>query len=168
MALIPTYDSSNYPTSISPTSFPYSIVSGGKLTTQLVYNVSSAQLLALQTTAIALVAALGASWAIVPNSMALQYKFGTTAYTIGNADNKFQIEYTGKATNLLSALATGLVDQVVNEIVIAKPAVAGANFAQTNMANLGLELKLTGTTPALTLGDGTLIVTVGYEVLVLQ
>jgi hypothetical protein len=36
------------------------------------------------------------------------------------------------------------------------------------MANLGLELKLLGTTPALTLGDGTVIVTLGYEVLVLQ
>src|SRR5258708_27019642 len=162
MPLIPPYDSSNFPTSINPTAFPYSIISGGKLITQVAYNVSSAQLLALQTTAIQLVDALGAGWAIIPTSMAVQYKFGATAYTIANADNRFQIEYTGKTTNLVSTLATGLVDQVVNEIVLAKPAVVGAIFAQTNMANLGLELKLPGTTPALTLGYWTVISTLRY------
>lgn len=167
MALVPTYDSSNYPTSISPTSFPYSIVSGGKLITQVVYNLTSAQLLALPT-AVQLVAALGASWVLNPTSLSLQYKFLTTTYTIGNADNAFQIEYTGKTTNLVKTNATGLVDQASSQIITVRPAVAGTVISQANSANLGLEITLVGTTPALTLGLGSLIVTLGYEVLVLQ
>jgi hypothetical protein len=174
MGFIPTYDgasfpdSANSPTPITPSVFKHGVVAKGKFMGQVVYLLSSAQLLALQTTAIQLLNALGANWAYLPTSMSVQYKFNTTAYTIANADNRFQIEYTGKSVNLLSTLATGLVDQVVNEVVTARPAVVGAIFAQTNMANLGLELKLAGTTPALTLGDGTVVVTLGYEILVLQ
>jgi hypothetical protein len=171
---IPTYDESNFPdnanspTPVTPSVFKHGVVAQGKFIAQVVYQLTSAQLLALQTTAIQLVGAFGAGWALLPTSMSVQYKYGTTAYTIGNADNRFQIEYTGKSVNLLSSLATGLVDQTVNEIVTARPAVIGVITAQTAMANLGLELKLLGTTPALTLGDGTVIVTLGYEVLVLQ
>jgi hypothetical protein len=174
MPFIPPYDGSSYPDAagspnpIFPSVFKHGVVAQGKYMAQVVYNVSSAQLLALQTTAIQLVVGVGAGWAILPTSLYLQYKFGTTAYTIGNADNRFQIEYTGKTTNILSALATGLVDQVVNEISVNSPPVVGPIIAQTNMANLGVELKLAGTTPALTLGDGTLIVTLGYGILVLQ
>jgi hypothetical protein len=174
MGFIATYDGSNFPdsansvTPVTPSVFKHGIVASGKFIAQVVYQLTSAQLLALQTTAIQLVGAFGAGWALLPTSMSVQYKFGATAYTIANADNRFQIEYTGKTVNLLSTLATGLVDQVVNEIVTARPAVVGAIVAQTNAANLGLELKLAGTTPALTLGDGTVVVTLGYEVLVLQ
>lgn len=175
MGFIPIYDGASYPdslnyytNSITPSVFKHGVVAQGKFIGQVAYILSSAQLLALQTTAIQLLNALGSNWALYPTSLALQYRYGTTAYTIANSDNRFQIEYTGKSVNLLSSLATGLVDQTANEIVIAKPAVVGAIFAQTNMANLGIELKLAGTTPALTVGDGTVVVTLGYEILVLQ
>lgn len=153
---------------IGPTALTEGVISQGLLYVQAVYTLSSAQLLALQTTAVTLVQAPGTSYALVPDSISAQYKFNTTAYTIANADNAFQIEYVGKTTNLVKVLATGLVDQTVNEITTVWPAVAGQDLAQTNEANLGLEVKLTGTTPALTLGDGTVTLTLRYYVLVLQ
>ena len=93
MSRIPPYDGSNYPSipgvTIAPSAFKHGVVAQGKFIAQEVYAVSSAQLLALQTTAIQLVGAFGAGWALIPTDLALQYKFGATAYTIGNADNVF-------------------------------------------------------------------------------
>lgn len=129
---------------------------------------TSAQLKALQTTAIALVAAPGASSMLQPRKLTLQYKFGATAYTIANVDNTFRIEYTGKATALASSLVTGLVDQTVNTVGFVGSTSPETGIAQTNAANLGLEIKLAGTTPALTLGDGTVVVTLEYITISLQ
>lgn len=185
MGVLPTYNGFDYrnythsgpsstgtPTTpigaIDPTSLQTGVVSGGLLYVQSVYNLSSAQLLGLPTTKIQLVAAPGAGYALVPDAWSLQYKFNTTAYTIANADNAFQVEYTGKSTNLIKFNATGLVDQSASTVATSWPAVAGQDLAQTNEANLGLELTLVGTTPALTLGDGTLISTLRYYVLILQ
>ena len=178
MSLITTYNGYDYlkytagnslaGVGIGPTSSGTGVISQGLLNVQAVYTLSSAQLLALQTTAVQIVIAPGAGFAVIPTSITAQYKFNTTAYTIANADNALQIEYTGKTTNLVKVLATGLADQTVNEITTVWPAVAGTDLAQTNEANLGLEVKLTGTTPALTLGDGTITLTLRYTVLVLQ
>lgn len=187
MPLLATYDSSAFqkynvsgpssagtPTAIYgpggaiPTALPAGLVSGGLLAVQAVYNLTSANLLALPGTKIQLVTTPGSNLALVPNAMTLQYKFGGTAFTIANADNAFQVEYTGQATNLLKANATGLVDQAVNTIISAWPTVTGTDITQTTEANLGLELTLVGTTPALTLGNGSVILTLRYWVVVLQ
>jgi hypothetical protein len=170
MSLIPTYDGASYLgyQNPSPTALPFGLANGGRLAIQAVYVLSSAQLLALGSTAVQIVPAPGVGFALIPESMTLQYKFNTTAYTIANPDNAFQIEYTGKTTNLLKINATGLVDQTVNTISTAMITDAGQDIAQTNEANLGLEIKLTGTAPALTLGAGTLALTLRYDVLVLQ
>jgi len=95
-------------------------------------------------------------YAFYPVDMSAQYQFVTTAYTIANADNAIQIEFVGKATALLSLLVTGLVDQAASTLAVNNRTSPGAKIARTNCANLGLEVKLIGTTPALTLGDGTL------------
>lgn len=153
---------------LGPTALPLGVIAGGHLRVQSVLNLTSVNLLALPGTILQVVNKPGVGFALVPEEMSLQYKFVTTAYTIANADNAFQIEYTGKTTNLLKFNATGLVDQAASTVATAWPAVAGQDIAQTNEANLGLEVTLVGTTPALTLGDGTLILTVVYRVLVLQ
>jgi hypothetical protein len=129
-------------------------------------SITSAQLKANQTTAVLIVPAPNfASNAAVLKRVTIQYKFGTTAYTIANSDNAFRFQYVGKTTSLLSFLATGLVDQTANTVVSAG-ALAAGNLAQTNIANLGIEMKLAiGTTPALTLGDGTLKITAEYTLI---
>jgi hypothetical protein len=135
---------------------------------------TSAQLLNLQNVAVQLVSApglvdkgFGSALALFPTNMVLQYRFGGTAYTVA-ATSAFQIEYSGQTTNLISAAATGLVDQAVNEVVnIGVPAVSG-NLAQTVVANLGLEVKLAGTTPSLTLGNGTVALFLQFDIMVLQ
>lgn len=158
------------------TGFPNGTVDGCMPVIGVRYVLSSAQLLALQTTAVLLVAppittGLGnlvppAGYAFIPTSLRAEYKFVTTAYTIGNADNFLRIEYVGKTTTLLSILATGLLDQTASTVTLT-PATPTANLqvAVTNCANLGLEVKLAGTSPALTLGDGTLHLALGYTII---
>jgi hypothetical protein len=129
---------------------------------------TTAQLLALQTTAIVIepspstLAVVGkvALW-LVLERMSLEYIFNSTAFTIGNANNAFQIEYVGKTTALATANATGLVDQAASTCQSVAALNAGP-IANANCVNLGFEMKLVGTTPALTLGNGTLKVVLNW------
>ena len=160
--------------------FPAGINNCGVLSDlAVIMPLTSAQLLALQTTAVQLVAPPPltsgspsylippSGFVYIPTYMTMQYKFGGTAYTIGNADNKFQIEYTGQSTLLLSLNATGLVDQGVGKVASNNVAATGPVLTVSTAANLGLELKLTGTTPALTLGNGTCFLTLLYNAYIL-
>jgi hypothetical protein len=147
----------------------------------VVYQLTTAQLLALNATAVQLVAppvvpgggiptylAPPAGYLYVPTTMTLAYKFGGTAFTIGGTTPVFQIEYTGKAVSLLSMTPTGLVDQAVNTLATNFAAATGPVLANTNCANLGLEIKLGGTAPLLTLGTGTVLVSLIYNTYALQ
>ena len=157
------------------TGFPNGTVEGTQPVIGIRYVLTTAQLLALQTTAVTLVAAPIASglgnitpskgYAFIPTSLRAEYVFNTTAYTIGNADNALQIEYVGKTTALLSMTVTGLVDQTASTVALAATTTSSAKIAITNMANLGLEVKLVGTTPALTLGDGSVHLALGYTII---
>jgi hypothetical protein len=138
------------------------------------YQFTSAQLLALPGTKVQLVASppvpphgFGSAFALVPEAWFVQFKPKTTAYTLGNADNKFQVQYTGQATGLLQAAAAGLVDQAAGTVV-RTAALAAGNLAQAVVAGLGLEMSLVGTTPALTLGDGSVIIFMHYSIVDLQ
>jgi hypothetical protein len=143
----------------------------------VVFTLSTAQLLALQTTAVQLVApptttGLGnlippGGYLYVPTTLTVNYDFEGTAFTIANADNAFQIEYTGKATSLISMLVTGLVDQVADTISTNYAAATGTKISTANSANLCLEVKLIGTTPALTLGNGNVTLNMVYNVVAL-
>jgi len=155
-----------------PTGFPNGIETQGITKLAVSYQLTSAQLLALQTTAVTLVPAPVTSnipappngYLFYPTALEAEYVYNTTAYTIGNADNAFQIEYVGKSTALLSMLVTGLVDQTA--VTVARNSVTspGSKIAKANCANLGLEVKLIGTTPALTLGDGKVNLYLEYNV----
>ena len=162
----------------APTNFPTGVLQRGRLGQQQAWILSSAQLKALQTTAITLIAAPNSSVLAVPKApgigyllkplaLFLEFIFNTTTYTIANADNAFQLEYVGKTTSLIKSNATGLVDQAASSWIEAKTPVAGQVLSTVNSVNLGVELKLVGTTPALTLGDGLLLVVVDYDVCIL-
>ena len=129
---------------------------------------TSAQLLALPTPPVQLVppAPVGFFWA--PRRLVLQYRYGSVAYTINNADNDFQLEYSGQSSALISPAATGLVDQTANEVIVQDSADAATVLAQSALAALGLELSLVGTGAALTLGNGTVVATVYCDLVPLQ
>jgi hypothetical protein len=166
-------NSSLYPAweQFSVTGFPNGVLNGTVPRFGKTIELLSADLLALQTTAIQLVSAPltgggimtpPAGFVLFPIRMAAEYVYNSTAYTIANADNAFQIEYTGKTTALLSMLVTGLVDQTASTFADNRATSPGAKIALTNAANLGLEVKLIGTTPALTLGNGVVYLTLDY------
>lgn len=158
-------DVNKNPSGLTPTALPNGILDAGKFDLRSTYTLTSAQLKVLQTTAVQLAAAPGAGFVLVPFRLTVQYEFVTTAYTIGNADNAFQIEYTGKSVNIVKTNATGLVDQTNDTYIVVAPAVVGTVFAESASFNLGLEVKLVGTTPALTLGDGLVNISLDYNVL---
>jgi hypothetical protein len=156
------------------TGFPGGIDLHGITRIGATYQLTNAQLKALQTTAVQLVAAPVTSlietppggYVLFPYSLIAEYVFPAsgTAFTIGNADNAFQIEYVGKTTALLSMLVTGLVDQTASTVARNGVTSPSAKISLANSANLGLEVKLIGTTPALTLGTGTVNLYLEYGV----
>lgn len=133
------------------------------------FQLTSAQLLALNTTAVQVVPSpsIGAGFQLYPTALYLEYVFGGTAYTIGGTTPVFQIEYTGKAVALISITPTGLVDQAASTCGSQLAPVAAVLLAKTNCNNLGLEIKLGGTSPTLTLGNGLLNLVVGYDIVTL-
>jgi hypothetical protein len=175
MALISPEGLNQYWEQFAVTGFPNGVSLGGIPTLGVNYSLTSAQLLALQTTAVQLVAAptttlLGniippAGYAYYPKRLMAEYMYNTTAYTIANANNAFQIEYTGQTTALVSMLVTGLVDQTASTLAVNEPVTPGTKIALTAAANLGLEIKLTGTTPALTLGNGMVHIRLEYNII---
>ncbi len=110
------------------------------------------------------VSAPGASKLIQAVSITFQYKYNTTAYTLGNVDNVFAVDYAGLAlgsTNEAYSGAAGLVDQTAN--TISSNIFYAYPLAEADTANKDLVIGLGGTSPALTLGDGTVYVTVAYH-----
>jgi len=151
------------------TNFPNGIASMGVPAMGAQVTLTAAQLLALQTTAVVIFPSPSTvqidgvvNLVLVPKRIYVEYKFVTTAYTLGNADNAFQLEYVGKAVALATVPAAGLVNQVASRFITVGPVAVG-NEVLTACANLGFELKLVGTTPALTLGDGTLVVSLEFS-----
>jgi precorrin-2 methylase len=159
---LPPYHLTQYPNGINSSKRP---VMGS------VKSITAAQLLALQTTAVVVepspsTVSVTGSVALVlqPERISVQYFAGTTAFSIGGSGVNFQLEYVGKSVALATIAATGLVDQTGNTYVSVAPLAVG-NQANTACQNLGFEIKLVGTTPALTLGNGTLKVIVDWTII---
>lgn len=152
------------------TAYPYGVQAGTVPFMGTTVTVTTAQLLAIPATKVQIVApptlmsgAANTHNVLLVKKCFAEYVYGGTAYTLGDAGNAFQIEYTGKAVALMTIPAAGLVDQTVNTVVAVSSLAAG-NIAVTNCAGLGLELTFVGTTPALTLGNGVLYLTLEYTI----
>ena len=163
------FDLSGYPNGINCMGLPSDMA--------VTYLLTSAQLLAIGTTAVQLVAPptttlLGnlippGGYLYVPSTLTMEYKFGGTAYTVGGTTPSFQVEYTGQSVALISMLAAGLVDQAVSKVATNFAPATGPIIANTLAANLGLEVKLVGGAAALTLGNGVVYLNMLYNLVAL-
>ena len=125
---------------------------------------SSTELLAIGAESVILIPTAGPNTVIVPQLIFMQYKYNTTAYTIANADNAFSFQWaTGQSADV-SIYATGLVDQSANAIAYTSATDIGTPALATQAVNSSFEVILTGTSPALTLGNGSVAITTAYYV----
>lgn len=126
-------------------------------------TLNTAAVLALPT-AFQIVAAPSAGLATVVTSCRIEYIAGATPFTIANADNKLALIYaTLTTTPIAETVATGLADNAANRF-------GQSAFSATAIATpaaKAVQLILTGTTPALTLGNGSLVVFVSYYTITL-
>lgn len=123
-------------------------------------SLTSAELLALNATPQILISPPGSGNIIVVDRVSLSYGYGTVAYTVpGGSNFTFTI---GGVTVATAAAAAGLVDQVVDKFLVT-PGSTVASTNSTTLENTGL--SFTNSAGALTLGDGTLQVTVWYTVI---
>ncbi len=135
---------------------------GQNLATPMVVKVSlsSADILALNTTPITIAAAPGAGFALIPSAMAYRYTFGSVAYLLGATIELL----SGSVTVGTSNSFTGLVASVTRAAASRSgsiPANSGTN-ADAIVENDSLQLK---TSTAFTTGDGTLTVWVTYSLI---
>lgn len=129
---------------------------------------TKAQLLALSTTPILIVSAPGAGLYILPYAYSLEYTYGGTAYHTPATTNNAFFGWTGEAINSVNSpiAFTGWGIFIENTFscfafgTMGNAANVGINVASA--ANQGIEF---GVPNALTLGNGTLKVTLVYSIL---
>jgi hypothetical protein len=120
-----------------------------------------ADLLAMPTP-VQIIPAPAADEAIIPIYQSFAYKAGLTPYTLGNADNALSLRYHGGTIALVGMQAmAGFADQAASQIQTKLQGTDGIQ-AVAVIKGLGLDTALIGTAPALTLGDGTITVTLLY------
>jgi hypothetical protein len=127
--------------------------------------VTSAQLKALNTTSVQLVAGVVGHY-FSPIQATVEYVFGTTAYTVGGFSS-FSIGIGATANEvLLGGFNTaGFVDQTFSQVMTVP--IGSTNVTQinaiTDVTGLGIYLETLPGGSALTLGNGTLKITVIYQ-----
>ena len=129
-------------------------------------TLSVAQLQTLRETPVVVIPAAGAGMAISPVSAALQYNFGTQHYAGGHG--RFIITLGPYASdNPISAfddvLTAGFVDQDSNQTVTLQ-----ADPIDPSLSIENLDLEIVNFGPPLIDGDGTVTVTVNYNVVSTQ
>ena len=152
------------PTNITTTGI-ISASGGSSAFSSATVTVTSAQLKALNTTSVQLVAGVAGHY-FSPIQATAEYVFGTTAYTIvGGPELNIGIGASGAEYLLSYATFTGFVDQTSSQVVtipVAAVGSVGQINAVTDVTGLGIYLETTGI-GSLTLGDGTLKITVIYQ-----
>jgi hypothetical protein len=130
-------------------------------------NLTSAQLLALSTTPILLVPAPGAGKYIFALDYILEYTYGGTAYSSPLHTNNCMINWLGQTINSANfvmefdwALAGGFIESTSS--MLASGPCGNSPYSLAVATNNGLQF---GAPNALTLGNGTLRVTLTYIVL---
>ena len=149
---------------LSPTGFPNGVQLSATYRQFVMWQLTAADLLAMPTTKPVIVPAPGTTLLVVPSGIVAQYHYGGTAFTLGNADNALQLEYVGKTTALGTIALNGLATLTGNANLSVASLAAGVLTA-ANSVNLGIEVTVVGTTPALTLGNGSIYITMEYKVI---
>lgn len=121
-------------------------------------TITSAQILAIHTTPVTIVAAPGTGRTIIPMWVLAEYVFVTTAYTDGGGNLEFNV-----ASNLSVSMGAtaGFWDQNQGRRKL-YPLPAIVN--DTTSATTNQPLTITNTVANPTLGDGTMVVTAAYYV----
>lgn len=125
-------------------------------------TLSSAQLLALKTTPISLLAAPGAGKAIDVISITLRYVFGTTAYTLNAGTFKIFYGTTANA-HALVADQSALLTNTATKTIVGLPTLVVAADSDANSLNNAIFAGNDGGANY-TLGDGTVNVTLVYSI----
>jgi len=131
-------------------------------------TLTSAQLLALSTTPIPLVAAPGAGKYIFPQMFVLEYLFGSVAYHPTASTNNAFINWTGQAINSNNAPVAipgwgVFIAATASSVLFGSVANAAASaISLASATNKGLNF---GIPNPVTLGNGTLRVTLVYSIL---
>jgi hypothetical protein len=124
-------------------------------------TLTSAQLLALYATPISILSAPGANLMYVIQSISVQYRYLTTAYTLNSATELIFGYTSAPATYPIAQSAvTGLVDQTHS--VITQAALTNSNNASADVINEAL--YVTNNTANLSLGVGTMTLVISYAV----
>jgi len=134
---------------------------GQDLSTPLVVKVdlSSAEILALDTTAKIVAVAVGAGYALIPTQVVSRFTYGSVQYA-----GSFNIVL--KSTTVTTSNPLFTIDGAQAKAAANRSSLASAQNSGTYNAiieNDSLELKSTG---AITTGDGTLTVWVTYSIIV--
>jgi len=151
------------PTTITTTG-TISASGGSSAFSSATVTVTSAQLKALNTTSVQLVAGVAGHY-FSPIQATAEYVFGTTAYTVvGTTIGNIGIGASGVEVLLSQFQYPGLVDQTSSQVATIPIQTAGSVGinAVSNVTGLGIYLETTGL-GHLTLGDGTLKITVIYQ-----
>lgn len=141
----------------------YHVISGINDVVQVAtVDISSAEILALYTTAKEVVAAPASGKALIFEKAIIMYDAGTTPYTIGSAEN-LEFKYTDKTGAAVSAAlaASDILDETTDQYRL----IPAINTALTPVAAAPICLSLAGANP--TAGNGTLKVTIYYRVITL-
>jgi hypothetical protein len=124
--------------------------------------VTSAQLLALHATPVTIIPAAGAGTLISIVNATLEYNFNTTAYVVpGTSQLQLLINNLEVGTDIA---ATGLLDQAASTVASTTAANQSTGVAMATLSNNALVIQ-NSVGPEYTTGDGTLTVTVYYNII---
>ena len=130
-------------------------------------HLSAADLLALGGTPKEILPAPGAGKNYYVVGAFAKYNAGTVAYTVGNADNIFELVYGDALSAIKGFNESGPITTFIHTLTSTLVPLINVDNAELslpigNTDNAPISLQIEGTTPGLTLGDGTLDVTVLY------
>lgn len=121
------------------------------------FNLSSANILAMNGAPVTILAAQGASTTIIVDQIALAMTTTSTQYASGGV---VSFQYHGASTNLMSTtIAAGVITAGAGTSLTA----LGEANSQTGVSNVGIDI--TNATGAFTTGTGTGILYIRYRVL---